>query len=1025
MTSEEFNELIQTAGIDEFPQAVGNLSDKDRRSLSATAARLLADERKKERGDTWVGMSKRGAMARLAVLAVCPWTKAQQVRWRDFQFFHVARGVLGTSFRFDDERSNATTAAAVEVLIDRKPDWAEKWVERQLGDGWGGLPWEAVHALVAEGVCARPTHVDGYIRLLANQWKGLEFENDPGILDGDIWRVFEVETSVFNDFPDAKSIDKRAWAESPVDTSNESAWQGFWPRVLFHYATVGRIDRGRLLDATLQALWRDFKNPPKSGLVKFHDLLEPTADELAALQTKYIELLRNDHGPSVNLALQTIEALHKQGTVDFGAVLAQLPDVFHLSAKTQPVKAVRLIEKLAGKDADRAAQALPTVGAAFTHASPDVHEAAVKLLEKWKSRFDSVPFADLADSVELISPTLKGRLVDLISESSDVVETLESQAEERSADLEQRQSELLERIRALPAAVVERCGLAEAEKCLADLTLPPPFSPDPAFPVLTGAEAIEPIASLDDLIDELAHAMEIVESPEQVERILDGVIRFGGERLEPHFGRLEGVRKQLEAGERAAERGLAGQVDAVPAVRRLLRTWLKVTRQTGSIAGGGYQDPIVEYLLNGFESRCQELINRLANNQYGPMLSLPTHRGGWIDPRVFVQRLLELSEQNVAPGRMDVIHGLLRLAPDFREEASRDAVEIGEPWGRCVRYALGGDEAPAKADREAKAVWLAAGRARQPSGQLEELSILDLDVHWPDGVTPARFEIHFESGPPDRDSAWQSRRREPDYVSVQPDPAPTHPGFHFPTIALALTGGGTSRYWWLAEWLYEFLTTIWPGRPEACFAMGCNQLIQRIDQTVSVFEPNWRLLHPLLQPDRAWSPLACTALWMGLLGRDENARGLCLDALIEGAQDGRAHPQPLGDALCGIDQGGWMKLNRLATALQEAARTGPLAEWVLVEVLDRLIASWRDVGRDAHHVLTLHLQLLTNLQCAPSSAAKDVLSAVQGSGKSAKLARQIRTLEQVAGIQQREAVLQALEGRLRRAERVATGSGLI
>ena len=100
-------------------------------------------------------------------------------------------------------------------------------------------------------------------------------------------------------------------------------------------------------------------------------------------------------------------------------------------------------------------------------------------------------------------------------------------------------------------------------------------------------------------------------------------------------------------------------------------------------------------------------------------------------------------------------------------------------------------------------------------------------------------------------------------------------------------------------------------------------------------------------------------------------------------------------------------------------RRGPVAELVVADVIDQLIAGWEGLPRDAHHVLTLQLELLTKLRRPPSPAAKEVLAGAKGSGKSAKLARQICSLEAGDRGSQRAAVLQALDGRLMRAERVA------
>ncbi|MEU8633191.1 DUF6493 family protein [Amycolatopsis sp. NPDC048633] len=83
----------------------------------------------------------------------------------------------------------------------------------------------------------------------------------------------------------------------------------------------------------------------------------------------------------------------------------------------------------------------------------------------------------------------------------------------------------------------------------------------------------------------------------------------------------------------------------------------------------------------------------------------PTHQGGWLDPVVFVRRLIDTPDA----AQDDVVDGLLRLAPDTRAEAGALAAGLTGPHATAVRFALGAAEAP-----EPGWVGFAAARARQP-----------------------------------------------------------------------------------------------------------------------------------------------------------------------------------------------------------------------------------------------------------------------------------------------------------------------
>ena len=419
--------------------------------------------------------------------------------------------------------------------------------------------------------------------------------------------------------------------------------------------------------------------------------------------------------------------------------------------------------------------------------------------------------------------------------------------------------------------------------------------------------------------------------------------------------------------------------------------------------------------------RVELLLTRFRARRFGPVLATPTHRGGWIDPRVFVERLKSLRDAEKPVSRFDLIGGLLRLAPDFRDVALASAADLPNPIGPIVRYALGGEERPTAADRSCANEWLAAGRARRPRGWLEELRVLGLDEREPDGITRATFR--FESGLEFQESQfgrWSGRiETEEATVTVAPQRVSPEELETRPTVALASCLLQLHSISASQNWEPRLLASYWPANPDGCLAVACTKLRGRLDDAGLVFEavPGW--MSSLQAVDQGWSEMARTALWLGLLSRNDQLRGTAVDALIEGIADGRADTAALADTLLHIASGGWIKLNRLADSLREVTRTSILAERVVAEIMDRLIASWTELPRDGHHVLALQVGLLSNLQQGLSPAARESLSTVKGTGKAAKLAKQLSALEsdpQSPAI--REAAVQAVEGRLARAERI-------
>ena len=197
-------------------------------------------------------------------------------------------------------------------------------------------------------------------------------------------------------------------------------------------------------------------------------------------------------------------------------------------------------------------------------------------------------------------------------------------------------------------------------------------------------------------------------------------MRLGGETTDDFEAKTEGLAPyELQ---RAVERCVVAELcccRSAPNFVRLMGRWLgvRVPHRPAAI-GAGWRP--------SRRSTCGSamLLTRFKSRRFGPVLATPTHRGGWIDPRVFVERLKSIRDIPWQVSRFDLIGGLLRLAPDFRDVALESAADLPNPFGPIVRYVArrhGTAQRRPIADRADE--WLAAGRTRQPRGWLEELRV--------------------------------------------------------------------------------------------------------------------------------------------------------------------------------------------------------------------------------------------------------------------------------------------------------------
>jgi hypothetical protein len=528
-------------------------------------------------------------------------------------------------------------------------------------------------------------------------------------------------------------------------------------------------------------------------------------------------------------------------------------------------------------------------------------------------------------------------------------------------------------------------------------------------PILDPNDLIEPIESVDALIEAVLHAAESVDSPDEVERIIDAISRLGTGRPAGFDAAVAPLLHRLKAG--GGTNGIVyGGVGVCGALLDLLYTWLTGrNRQTrGWLAWYHGAE-------NGFvpmAAHLHAIAVRIHRRQARPLLSAPTHRGGWIDPVVWIDRLAGSCDARTA-GSVDFRLSMLRLAPDNRATALERALVLPEPLGRIVQFALGGDVRPARADRRLHPAWITAARCRDPlKDWSQELATLNSGNGPPDGLWPAHY-------------IWRAARRtevrhrirvELPELSVSVRRAETGVRAHSERLdsllgrisgalrittvtdwrdlpAAALNHGMDSAFRERAElsrpWVAQWLAYVWPQNPSASYMHGAKSLTAGIDKGSSSWNVSHGYFHALFQRGRPWREPGHLLLSLGLVSKDADARGLALDAFVEGIEWRLFDPEIFASTIARLAEGEWIKFNRLADALtpiiQVSQRHASVLSDALQLMLTRIDLQRKNGFRLAE--LLLEAQAVTGRPLA--DATRHVLAAIGGSGKIAKIARQL------------------------------------
>ena len=265
--------------------------------------------------------------------------------------------------------------AAYRILSDRRPEWLPAWVdyilERSEWRAYG--VWRLARRFVREGVIPRPDS-DTYVEVMIAGLSGFrerrvraELESDPELLEDELWRIFEVEGGDLGGLVVADA----AYHED-----------GGWSQALRELAAEGTLDRGRLLDASLDALSRDFAAHRTSWHTHFHEALEPTAEERAARLGSYLGLLASPVAPTVGFAMRALAKI-PPGAVAADSLVEALPAALASDRKGVVKDALGLLDRVAKAEPRHAGACARVAAGALQHAAPDVQERALACIARW------------------------------------------------------------------------------------------------------------------------------------------------------------------------------------------------------------------------------------------------------------------------------------------------------------------------------------------------------------------------------------------------------------------------------------------------------------------------------------------------------------------------------------------------------------------------------------------------------------------------------------------------------------------
>ncbi|MCP4319745.1 MAG: hypothetical protein GY789_28130 [Hyphomicrobiales bacterium] len=827
----------------------------------------------------------------------------------------------------------------VRVYSEFQPDWLEAWVGHMLDDNPFNL--SRVRAIWEAGLCQKPDREsyvlamivaprhslwpDSDTKLNPESWKNREplaarVQRHPDLIP-DLWRFFEVEgTGEFS----LAAYDKYSSADNS------------WTAALLELSDKGLIDRSRLLDASLDALARDFAQFRAGWFSRFFEALTPTQDELVTRKEHLLRLTGSVVPPTVSFALKTIKKIDKSEPFEeIDLVKAMLP-VVQARQKGTAMTGLRLIATAVKREPAVRENALPVVLSSLIHEAADVQSKSLDLLDEFGVKDHPQLLAKIDDYLDGLAPSVR-----------------------------------------------PRASTLSGTKATAS----------PQMPVAVGMEQIETTAidSFDAFIVEFLHVLEDTTDPLRIERVIDGLARHGAS-MPSDFERITGpLAKRADqilgsASDTNLRYGLAHLADQYCQKSHPEMPERMVFGSMVSLGWSRKKNELGETnFVSVFIKRNADMLGQVLTGLSLPLLCAPTDSRGFIAPITLVERVCSYETAGVAPSAYDLGMALMRMDVQGRKKALT-ILEPSSEATRALSFALGGELNIGKLNvGKTKWLWVAAAAARYPRADMLRIARLS-GVIAPDVGVEAKYEISVSS----RESGGYvfheaAVNTSPEIRGVLPD---TYlPGLFHLTTAGNFSGSVCGHHADDIRWA----STVWPQNLEPFYSQGAT--VFDADQKLSN-SPYAAFIEPMLLQQSKLGPIGHFLLSQSLASTDAAVRSLSVEAVIVCIEGNRLDADLFADATRALILKARFPAARWTRALGEVMRVSQSHALFLTDLLSKIVHfDPDDLPRDAGGMVELlyELHVETN-QRLTNENTRQFLSSVSAGGKVSKFSKLILSL---------------------------------
>ncbi len=840
-----------------------------------------------------------------------------------------------------------------DVLLWSKPSWLDTYLlDRALKNDWQNVYYINLRGLENMGLISYNPHL--YARSLTtyNPWdQGQKKANKAtDYINFIVNDSFAIERDLPHIFDYETNIQNCYGNEEPYTWQGVGLWEDIFKKLL----EANKIDRKWFITNCLQIQTKEWNNGLRSFFRKRIDDTKPTKEELVQIQESVFPLLHASMNQVANYAVGLVKEMYDTDGFEMDVFLDWIQPVMMRDDCKGSIKTLlTMFEKTCKNQAQFQSKILDLLADTFAINDLTIQEKSAKILQKYTAKDND----EIKEKLTMYAPQMLGNVKTLVAD----LLTEEIDNEEIDSDIEYK------------------------------------FALKPTLR-LYDKSRVELPKDWNELLFQIGNFIgsgNVIDS----EILLNSLILLKDQIPADYQKQCEAYKKKLE--------GTYYESSFKNHTKMFILHWMNNSaKKFDKIQHYGYNSKVLDLQYN----RLVHLNNKMKEKSTLPMLSFPTHKPYWIEPKTLIERLIAYQKVDEKIDMTDLAIAISRMPRERVADALPLCEQLDQNLSKLMKFCLGASDkieldsegyfftkllvSNGQATKESvhNSLWAMAARTYYPDKIFPEFERTFLaDV--PNVVAPFAPEPYFKEDWnewKDYKTKEMIRSKSWFYLNLDFPPHKTFPLTMLYSLEFFDKGKQNNYYYYgltTNDIYYYYGFT--PQNLDALYVL----LLQTASRMADENSNNWEgVCKIMLRSNTVFNRTSLLVLASSFFQQKREARGFAAEVLMHHFQEQTIEPEKLGEQIGFLVNNKYGPIQRFVDVIALVKDASLLHNQGLLLMLNALIISIKDIAEfptNTKKLLEIYFDLFTKTKKKPSPEIIEIMTKWQSNASLKSICKQI------------------------------------